>query len=319
MKKILKNIAIVLVFFALSSFFSGCQNGDKAYNDAIKTRFEQVEETLTKRLYENTNYVNWTNREITHVKFLETKEEIANLQVFYEGDFVGDIFTTEEKGYANYRVLIDDYNALVEAETSGNALYYLDALENIFTNMNLVEAVRAPFIVDLTLINSSEVESFNNIFNLNDVENEDIVRQVGFLPYHIELVDYHYNVETFLNEYTYKLSGISYCETKSENNDEIKQHEKLLIEDNYNKNHIKTFNRDVLFTSSSYSEGGMDFERRLLGDILKIIDNVNEEYTVKTTLFKEVDLLKIYEDIKDGDFYYKKPKDFNVKEYLENI
>ena len=132
MKKIFKNMAIVLVLFALYSFFSCCQNGDKAYNDAIKTRFQQVQETLTKRLYENTNYVNWTNREITHVKFLETKEEIANIQVYYKGTLSNEYLTSDRSGFAKFNILNNYYSALVEAESRGNVLYYLDTLNEIF-------------------------------------------------------------------------------------------------------------------------------------------------------------------------------------------
>ena len=40
---------------------------------------------------------------------------------------------------------------------------------------------------------------------------------------------------------------------------------------------------------------------------------------METTHFSEINLFKIYEDVKDGDFDYKKPKDFNVKEYVKNM
>ena len=55
---------------------------------------------------------------------------------------------------------------------------------------------------------------------------------------------------------------------------------------------------------------------RVVGDFSLITKGENSPYTVETTHFREADLLKIYENIKDGDFEYKKPKDFNVRDYV---
>ncbi len=296
--------------------------GDSAYNDAIRTRYEQVDEKLTIRLSVDTEYKFLENKEITHIRFLEPKKEILELQVFYIGEYRNSFSTFDGAGYAVYNVLIDYYNALVDAEPSDNVLHYLDALNTIFTEMQLIDSYYNERIscdlFEYTEKNEENIIKVNEIFALNGVENEDIIRQIGFLPYNLKIVDYHYNFDTHRHDYTYKISGISYCETKSENSDEIKEHKDLILESGYNKNHIKTYNRDILFTSSLVNEVGMDSKYRVGGDLYMIINGINSPYTIETTLFKEVDLLKIYEDVKDGDFNYKKPKEFDVKQYIKN-
>lgn len=298
-------------------------NGDGAYNDAIRTRYEQVDEKLTGRLISDTKYQFLQTGEVTHVRFLEPEEETAGLQVFYAGVRKDDNFISDRTGYAIYNVLIEYYNALVEAESSGNVLHYLDALDTIFTEMQLVDNYeRDKMISDFFYFadkTEDNVKKFNEVFALNDVENEDIVRQVGFLPYNIELVSYQMDDTTYTHYYTFKISGISYCETKSESSDEIKGHKDLVLEKGYNKNHIKTYTRDILFTSSLVNEVGYAGESRVVGDFSLITKGKNSPYTVETTHFKEVDLLNIYEDVKDGNFDYKKPKNFNVKDYVKNM
>jgi len=292
--------------------------GNGAFKKEVQTKFEMVDETLTNRMKQDTMYNFLHNQEITHVRFLEPQDSNAEIQVYYNAEAEASFGNYDIKCYAIFDVLLEYYNALVEAEESGNALLYLDALNEIFTHMELTEEKRGEKILfELKEDTEENRVKFNEIFNLNDVVNEDIVRQIGFLPYHVEVVDYHYDSETFKHDYTYKISGISYCETVSENADEVKNHEDLIIESNYNKNHIKTFQRDILFTSSLVNEAGIDINIRLRGDINMIINNRNNPYTIETTLFQEVNLLKMYEDMKDGKFDYKKPDGFNLKEYKQ--
>ncbi len=312
-------LVIVLVVVALGAgvgyIIYNQTEGNAAFKKEVQTKFEMVDETLTNRMKQDTMYNFLHNQEITHVRFLEPQDSNAEIQVYYNAEYENGDFT---KNYAIFNVLIHYYNALVEAEESGNALLYLDALNEVFTQMEFEEH-QSDYKILFELAEDTEEYrvKFNEIFNLNDVENEDIVRQIGFLPYHVEVVDYHYNSKTFRHDYTYKITGISYCETVSENADEVKNHEDLIIESNYNKNHIKTFQRDMLFTSSLINEAGAYLDIRLQGDIMMIIDGVNSPYTVETTLFQEVNLLKMYEDMKDGKFDYKKPDGFNLKEYKQ--
>ncbi len=315
-------LVIVLVVAALGGglgyIIYDQTEGSSAFKKEVQSKYELVDEQLTQRLIEHTPYGLNKNQEITHIRFLDPSDSSAELQVYYNADFETSFGLYPQKCYAIFNVLIDYYNTLVEAEESGNVLYYLDALNEIFKNMEFEEYQQMNEIAcNLTVDTEENRVKFNEIFNLNDVQNEDVVRQVGFLPYNVEVVDYHHDYETHEYKYTYKISGISYCETVSENSDEVKNHKDLIIESNYNKNHIKTFQRDILFSSSTINQAGIDINVRLRGDINKIIKGTNYPYTVETILFQEANILKLYQDMIDGKFDYKKPDGFNLKEYKQ--
>ena len=286
------------------------------YNLAIQTKFEQVDEILCNKLGLDSAYEVLENRKITSIEFLDPTEEDCDLKIYYEG--LRTVDNSEVTSYAIFNVLIDYYNKLVTAEETGNMLYYLDALNEVFKYMDYVEAPTPIAEIPLTLpkVTEENINVFNEIFNINNVNNPEIVRQVGFLPYHIKVIQNDYDKEKHKFIYTYEISGISYCETKSESTCEIDDNDKLIIASNYNKNKIKAYNRVMTFTSYTQNSDGLDVYARLKGDIYKVIDGVNNPYTVETTYFKEVNLFEAYKNMMKGNFNFEKPEDFNLKEYI---
>lgn len=57
---------------------------------------------------------------------------------------------------------------------------------------------------------------------------------------------------------------------------------------------------------------------RLSGDIYKIIDEVNNPYTVTDEYFAEVDIFNNYFKLLDGNCKFDKPENFDVKSYIES-
>jgi len=292
--------------------------GDKAYNEAIQTRYEQVDEKLTFALASNTAYSMLNDRKITNIRFLEPGEEDAYLEVYYKG--ISRTSDLKKQCCAIFKVFIDYYNALVEGEENNDPIEYLDALYNVFENMELVsEKYINNISCELKENTKKNKVKFNELFNVDDVDNEDIVKQIGFLPYYVQVVSYNVDPDTALHTYTYKISGISYCETKSESNDKIYSDEDLIINDIYNNNHVKAFNREILFTVSDTVYGEIDLNVALGYDIKNILNGANLEHSMETLSFNEINLFELYNKIKNDDFKYKKPKDFNVKDYMESI
>lgn len=304
--------------YGVSTIINDQTNGDGGYNNEIQSAYEYCMDTLEDKMADGA-YDALNNSEITFIKFWEPTEESANIQVFYEGDVTNDAGIRNINGYTVFNVLIDYYNELVEAEESGNALYYLNALNKIFEKMEyLNNETYNPITCKLNENTPENVVKFNEIFNINDVKTDDIIKQVGFLPYHVELTSYEFDENTNKYYYTYKIYGISYCETKSENNDVVSSKESLIMEAGYNKNHIKAYNREMTFTSSLSATSHFYEEARLSGDLYMIMNNMNNSYEVKTTSFKEVDLLKMLDRMKEGKFDFEKPEDFDLQEYIKN-
>jgi len=258
------------------------------------------------------------DRKITNIRFLEPGEEDAYLEVYYKG--ISRTSDLKKQCCAIFKVFIDYYNALVEGEENNDPIEYLDALYNVFENMELVSEKYINNISCELKENTKENRvKFNELFNVDDVDNEDIVKQIGFLPYYVQVVSYNVDPDTALHTYTYKISGISYCETKSESNDKIYSDEDLIINDIYNNNHVKAFNREILFTVSDTVYGEIDLNVALGYDIKNILNGANLEHSMETLSFNEINLFELYNKIKNDDFKYKKPKDFNVKDYMESI
>ncbi|MBE7090766.1 MAG: hypothetical protein E7363_02500 [Clostridiales bacterium] len=290
--------------------------GSGAYNREAKHKYEQLDESLGEKMNTATfgKYYALNDHKITQVQFMEPDEESVDLKVFYEGK---DILGKNVYAYAIFEVMIDYYNALAEAEESGNILYYLDAMQKIVDTMREKESTYLSTPIDLKLpANTAEnLAVFNDVFNVSDVNDPNIIRQVGFLPYHVECVEHHYNNELKRFEYTYKISGISYCETREESTAEVEKSSKLLMEENYDKTHLKAYNREMTFSTYNDKTETLEILDRLSGDIYKIIDGVNAPYTVKTTCFEEMDLMKMFYQMKEGKFRFKKPKNFDVRVY----
>lgn len=293
--------------------------GKSAYNREIQRKYAQVDKVLTERLREDTRIDAIRNGHLCELKFLEPEESETKLRIIYEGNYDDGEKT---KGIAIYNVLENYYNALVEAEETTNVLYYLDALNTIFKEMTLVdEDLYRPIPCDLLGlgIGKSEENSnkFNEIFALDNIEDPNIIRQVGFLPYDIEVVDFHVS-EPHKYSYTYRITGLSYCETKTESKDKLSNNENFILSSDYDKNHIKIYQRDILFSSTHTNPGGITLSRRLSGDIWAIIDGRNEPYTIKTILFEDKNLMDLFETLKFSYTKFEKPENFDLKEYQKN-
>ena len=293
-------------------------NGDGAYNREIQKKYEQVDETLTKAMG-HSPYVHLDNAEITGMYFEEPVNDDVILKIFYEGDTENEFGVDRIDMFEDFSTNIDYYENLVEAENSNNMLYYLDSLNELFANMELCGRCDVSSTITMKLpVNTQEnIDIFNDIFNIDNVKTDDLVKQIGFVPYYIDFIEKHTTENPVRTYYTYRIYGVSYCETNSENTAYIKENDKLIINENYDNNHVKAFNRVFTFSSST-DQATINNDLRLSGDIYKIIDEVNNPYTVTDEYFAEVDIFNNYFKLLDGEKKFDKPQDFNVKNYIEN-
>lgn len=288
------------------------------YNKEIQTKFEQVDATLTERIYRDTDYKIFdSNQKIEYLRFNDESGEEKILEVFFEGDKVNQASGRNYSydGSATYKVLEEYYNSLVDAEESNNMLTYLDALNQVFETM---EYQKSEIHDKIEWTNAEKTEEnvakINELFAL-DFEDDNIVKQVGFLPYNIEVIEWNSDDENHNVTYTYKIHGISYCETKNESKTTVQNNDDLIMNSDYDKSHIETYYRDITFSSCChFGRFEPDKFDRLQGDILMYIDGLysKDDISIKTTYFQKTDLFENYNLIKEG-----KTK-FNVPEKTES-
>lgn len=318
--------AAVGAAFGIKNKIDDNKYGNGRYAREIQTRYEQVDKNLHSRLYDvSPSYFFSREFNVNYLRFDE-KEQGADLKIFaYEEHHTGGGNLIQSQLCYTFNVLQEYYESLVNAEEGNNMLAYLDALNKVVETMkfdNYTENDPLYFIYDkYEKIETRNYDKLNDLLNL-DFENDNIVRQIGFLPYHIEVSNRIDDEETGITTYTYKLSGISYCETKTESKDKIKKNDNLLIASNYDKNHVKTYLRDIEFTST-LETSGLDYvmKSRMFGDFLMYLDGVKtkDDIQVKTTYFQETNIFDEYMKMKETkNFNYQKPADLNIDEYINS-
>lgn len=297
--------------------------GNGAYRNAIQSRYEKVDETLTSRLCEDTTISSWRNFKINTIKFEDPTDSNVELNLYYEGD--KNVKETEHflQGRATYNVLLNYYNSLVDAEESGNMISYLDALNQVFENMDFVNCAFNEKIQSIKFEGFDEdaSEKINELFSL-DLEKEGVVKQVAFLPYLMEITKWGYDDKTNMYNYTFKLSGISYCETVDENSDKIEQGDDLVSDKTYNQNHIKAYYRDIEISSKILDNYWIKYDDQLKWDMYDFVngDKTKSDFEIKTTYFEETNVfnvMKEYENMKNGNFDYQKPDNVDMSEYTK--
>lgn len=317
--------AAVGAAFGIKNKIDDNKYGNGRYAREIQTRYEQVDKNLHSTLYDvSPRYFFSREFNVNYLRFDE-KEQGADLKIFaYEEHHTGGGNLIQSQLCYTFNVLQEYYESLVNAEEGNNMLAYLDALNKVVETMkfdNYTENDPINFLDGYRTLEKKDYDKINNLLNL-DFENDNIVRQIGFLPYHIEVSNRIDDEETGITTYTYKLSGISYCETKTESNDKIKKSDNLLIASNYDKNHVKTYLRDIEFTST-LETSGLDFKmkNRMLGDFFMYLAGVKtkDDIQVKTSYFQETNIFDEYMKMKETkNFNYQKPADLNIDEYINS-
>lgn len=294
--------------------------GNGAYRNEIRSRYERVDETLNKRVFGDAHSFDTAkNKKINSINFKEVGDEFANLEIYTEAEQDYGDRVDYLQGTSKYSVLKKYYDSLVAAESSNNMITYLDCLNELFENMNFKSFKYGEKLPSYKgqECDSIKSEKINNLFAL-DFEKEGIVKQIGFLPFNIEILEWKDDFETETTYYTYKLSGISFCETTFESNDVIPNSNELVIDQNYDKSHIKTFYRDITFTSQVSFKDSSNAKYTLRNEINRILFKFKTNYEIKTTYFQETNVfnpLKEYENMKSGNFNYQKPEDIDLNEY----
>lgn len=284
------------------------------YQKELQNHYQIANENLQYTLNRDCPYYRGIdrNKKIEYLTFSEETQD-PTLTVYFEGDYYAESLNKyfAYDGSATYKVLEEYYNNLVSAEESGNALNYIDALNNVFETMEYQDSESHKKIEFTNLEKTEEnVNKINALFAL-DVKDDNIIRQVGFLPYNIEVVKWETDEETKILNYTYKIRGISYCETKEPSTANISNDEDLVILNNYDKTHVKAYYRDIVISSSEPYKMGYQQTTRLCGDINKFIDSVktSKDFQVETTRFEYSDLFENFYKMQEGNFNFEKPSE----------
>ena len=296
--------------FGIGSLVKNCNSEESK----IKREFAKANKTITAVLEDDTRYY-LEDRNITHLYF----QNPENLVVYYTATDPLSVSRVGVENYAIYEVLEQYYNNLVEAEGNNDPVEYIKCLNTIFETMTLKEEGELSSYEPITLENATEenIEKFNNIFSAG-IQDDNIVRHLGFLPYYVNPTDISFDSDTRIYSCTYKIFGISYCEINTESSSYVKESGNLVMTKNYDSNKIKSYNRELTFTSSivvpeEYMIGSHNhildsrFSRNSLSHIInEILKNENHEYSIQTDYFEQTDLFDMYEKIKAGEYTKKK-------------
>lgn len=292
--------------------------GDGAYQKAIRSRYERVDKTLTERLRLDTaELYSYGSTKITQLRFEEPGNEDVVLNIYT--DLVGENYasgnTLNHTGHTIYKVLIDYYNTLVDAENANNMISYLDALNEIFENMQFEShSTNRKIDLDLASLGKNAGQKLSELFAL-DVEKEGVVKQIGFLPYRIEVTKWEPDGENGLFHYSFAISGISYCETTFESSDLMPTDEQLISNKDVASANIKTYNRTIEISSSLPFVDYEKKEKTLANELKKYVNGTKSDFDVKTTCFEETniyDAMKDFMSMREGNFDYKKPENVDM-------
>lgn len=282
--------------------------GNGAYNKILEDKFEQVH----KNLYSRLSYACSDYKKVKHINFSDDNY----LEVFYDGETLNPVYKTMDyhNCYAIFEYAREYYYSLVNAEQSGNMISYLDALNNLFTTMRYVKSEMSSKIDFVSKIDKTEENNKKlcELFKL-ETNKDDVVKQIGFLPYDIHITKWDIDFDNNIVNYSYRLSGISYCETKSESSTNIESNDELLIDNSYDKNHIKTYYRDIVISGSYTYNEVIPLDTNLLRIELKAYLNGTKNLEVETTYFEQTNIFDEFFNMKNTEkFDYKKPADLDL-------
>ncbi|MGN1222745.1 MAG: hypothetical protein ACI4T1_01275 [Christensenellales bacterium] len=299
------------------------KNSDKIetykYNRQIEKVYKEADKTIKDKIFDNHSTFIKANVDMIRIQDPKEDADVTNVFVYYSGDSFNPFSSSVQKrSYVDtYETQVKYYNSLVNAEESGDMLSYISCLNEIFETMalvnervNLVESSSYAGKIEDTKENQDKI---NDLFAL-DIEDEDIIRQIGFLPTEVidSLEDLIYNIdeETGRVDYTIRIGGISYCETKSENYDIIENGDGLVMtSDNYDSNHVKAYYRVFELSSSVDSFYDFAWYNTLGKDVLRYLngEKTKSDIQIKTVTFERANILDGFIEMRDGNFNFKLP------------
>lgn len=289
------------------------------YNRQIEKVYKEADETIKDKIFDNHSTFIKANVDMIRIQDPKEDAKVTKVFVYYSGDSFNPFSSSVQKrSYVDtYRTQVKYYNSLVSAEESGDMLSYISCLNKIFKTMDLVSEDES-YLQDASYAGKIEdtkenQDKINDLFAL-DIEDEDIIRQIGFLP--TEIIDsrenlvYNRDEESGRVNYTIRIGGISYCETKSESYDVISNGDGLVMtSDNYDSNHVKTFYREFEFSSSVDSFYDFAWYNTFGKDVLRYLngEKTKSDIQIKTVTFERANILDGFIEMRDGNFNFKLP------------
>ena len=285
--------------------------GDGAYNKILEEKFGDTNGILFDKISHSLS----RSQTIKHIKFCDDNK----LEIYYDQETTNPVYKNVDyyNCYATFEYDNKYYDSLINAEKPDNLIDYLDALNNLFTSMRYVNQEMYFEHDFISKLDGSEetIKKLSELFKL-ETKDDSIVKQIGFSPYDIHTIKLEKNDDSRTVSYSFKLSGISYCQTKYESFDVIKPSKELLIDKSYDKKHVKTYYRDMIVSGIYYFTNNIPLKDELLRIELDSYINGNKNLEVETTYFDSVNIFdKFFKMNNVKKFNYKKPSDLELTQY----
>ncbi|MBR2302191.1 MAG: hypothetical protein IKA42_00130 [Clostridia bacterium] len=260
-------VALILILLT-STLLAGC-SAQASYNRQVEKAYNELIDNLQEKLEDDVYgfYDELSNKKIEYIRFIsksssdwsEVSDYIRDsdyynyfIHIFVTGYYAPqkdtvsyDIFYSIEEKY---------YNNLMQKESSGDALAYIEALNICFANRTGCPRSYAAYHIPDFQLEENEYDKFLQLFKLkNNVE------PVGFLPFYLETTTSE-EIGDKKEIITYTVKGLSFVNSDTENS-VLPDHKHLVLSPNSNKNNVKAF----------YAE----YEISILADISFVIDNWN--------------------------------------------
>lgn len=212
MKKALL-LVLILVLATSCITFTACD----PYNIEIKFAYEKVKKELVIHLHDDGPYsIDHKTIKIHNIIFGDLDEEDnIFVDIYYTATTIHHTNTGSTKGnelqflYV-YKLAVQYYNALVDANNSGDVLKYLEALNACFKNMKYYREEASGYSNDLEL-DENQAQQFNEIFFAEWGED-----QGGFLPYFIERTEINDIEEgNYDTEYRFIVKGFNFVKNSN--------------------------------------------------------------------------------------------------------
>lgn len=289
------------------------------YNRQIEKVYKEADKKIKDKIFDNHTIAIGANVDMIRIQDPKEDANSTNVFIYYIADIANPFSSSVQKRsfVDTYETQVKYYNSLVSAEESGDMLSYISCLNEIFETMKLVaeneSRLQGSSYAGKIEDTKENQDKINDLFAL-DFEDEDIIRQIGFLPTEIiaSLEDLTYNIdeETGRVDYTIKVGGISYCETKGENYDVITKGDGLVMtSDNYDPNRVKAYYRQFELTSSVKSFDDFTWYGVFGDDVIRYLngEKTKGDIKIRTVNFEETNILDNFIEMKDGNFNFKLP------------
>ena len=272
------------------------------YNQEIKSVYDKIEDELIDKLNFD-KAVKLGSVKINNIVFGEVNEEEGTIlvDVYYSGNAIG--FDQARNVCDTYKLAVKYYDKLAEADSSGDALKYLEALDACIQNMEFVSAEVSIFSNYLEL-DENQMQQFNDTFLPEWGED-----QMGFLPYFIERVEINRIEEGDYNyEYKFIVKGFNFVKNSNGTFKLPSNTVATILTLDTGKSNVDVYEQEIeIYFKLDSSKYFLDSERLFSKLIRILLDGEDVSVNFNTTSTNKVDLTEKFIKMTMGQFEFQQP------------